>query len=399
MIIGDITEEERQIALATQISTTLEELIDRTTALDAIRNAQHENSEEVRKYNPATDDVRDITCWRCGRFIYVQFTPSSKRFTNSSQRNTSLHSQDSNNQRNTPFSNSRTITIGSNSSLRGATVSNYADPRCSSNRISTTRPVITRANEFPTINCIKTITNKRAKTPAIISKNTEIKALCDPCSDIIVIQQSCVPPDSFIQLWTDGEFQVVDHEIKPLGWIFLSINVGKISHFIPNVDICNQLPFSLIIGFDWLQQLQARCIYDPNGSLCISHYVPSVLHLYECIQAYRQSIRSISSNELSLQPLDGVILPVAVQSLFHTDSQLIPKPGHCLTKYIIYSQNIYSQHEGNETSNAVIFPEKNSQSIHVPEERSVSKYNENIFLEVPDNENEKLRNQQVMPGF
>ncbi|GFX59239.1 uncharacterized protein TNCV_4304711 [Trichonephila clavipes] len=38
MIIGDVTEEKWQIALATQISDTAEELVDRATSLDAIRN-------------------------------------------------------------------------------------------------------------------------------------------------------------------------------------------------------------------------------------------------------------------------------------------------------------------------------------------------------------------------
>ncbi|GBL88570.1 hypothetical protein AVEN_195585-1 [Araneus ventricosus] len=42
MIIGDITEEKRQIALVTQNYSTVEELIDRATAIDAIRNMQHE---------------------------------------------------------------------------------------------------------------------------------------------------------------------------------------------------------------------------------------------------------------------------------------------------------------------------------------------------------------------
>ncbi|GBM29616.1 hypothetical protein AVEN_130093-1 [Araneus ventricosus] len=42
MIIGGITEEKWQIASATQNSTTVEALIDRTS-LDAIRNMQHEN--------------------------------------------------------------------------------------------------------------------------------------------------------------------------------------------------------------------------------------------------------------------------------------------------------------------------------------------------------------------
>ncbi|GFS87199.1 uncharacterized protein NPIL_301411 [Nephila pilipes] len=43
MIIGDITDEKWQIALATQNSNTVEELIDRATALDAIRSAKQEH--------------------------------------------------------------------------------------------------------------------------------------------------------------------------------------------------------------------------------------------------------------------------------------------------------------------------------------------------------------------
>ncbi|GBM49290.1 hypothetical protein AVEN_23174-1 [Araneus ventricosus] len=119
--------------------------------------------------------------WRQRKcFIYVQFTASLTRLTNSSSKKYITHFQDSKNQRNTPFSRSRNITNASNSSPRGATGSNSADTRRSSNRISTTRPVATRVNESPTINCITTNTNKRALIPSIINRNTEIQALCDP---------------------------------------------------------------------------------------------------------------------------------------------------------------------------------------------------------------------------
>ncbi|GFV76702.1 uncharacterized protein TNCV_4729221 [Trichonephila clavipes] len=43
MIVDDITEEKWQIALATKNSNTVEELIDRPTALDAIRSAKQEH--------------------------------------------------------------------------------------------------------------------------------------------------------------------------------------------------------------------------------------------------------------------------------------------------------------------------------------------------------------------
>ncbi|GBO04998.1 hypothetical protein AVEN_149089-1 [Araneus ventricosus] len=107
-------------------------------------------------------------------------------------RNTSRHSLDSNNQRNASFSPPRNITNGSNSSPRCSTGSNFAVSRRSSNRISTTRPVATRENESPTINCIKITANKLSLIPDIVNKNTEIPSLCDPFSDVTVIQQSCV---------------------------------------------------------------------------------------------------------------------------------------------------------------------------------------------------------------
>ncbi|GFY48160.1 uncharacterized protein TNIN_135721 [Trichonephila inaurata madagascariensis] len=77
------------MALATQTSNTVEELIDMTTALDAIRIAKQEHKkhhspkpqirssythdEQRHKYNLITDDVRYITCWRCGNKGHASF--------------------------------------------------------------------------------------------------------------------------------------------------------------------------------------------------------------------------------------------------------------------------------------------------------------------------------------
>ncbi|GBM74692.1 hypothetical protein AVEN_77558-1 [Araneus ventricosus] len=247
------------------------------------------HSEERPKYNSATDNVRDITCWRCGTKRLASFMcnllPPQRGSPIATLRNTSCHSQDSNNQRNTPFFHSKNIPNGRNFSPRGATCSNFADSRHSSNRIST-RPVATRENESHTINCIKTNTNKRALIPAIINKNTEIQALCNPCSDIQVIQQSCFPADFVIQSWTDGEFQVVDHELKHIDWITLHISVGKIDHFMPKADICTQLLFSLILGFDWQQQVQFRSCIS-----CIHAFTTLTAHY-----AYRQMLRKYGNS-------------------------------------------------------------------------------------------------------
>ncbi|GBM86956.1 hypothetical protein AVEN_134386-1 [Araneus ventricosus] len=198
-------------------------------------------------------------------------------------------------QTNTPLPHSRNTANANNSSPRGATSSTYEHSFCSSNRTLTTRPVATKRNGSHTINCIKTNTNKRALKPAIINKNTEIQAFCDPCSDITVIQQSCVPAYSVIHPSTDGELQVVDHKIKPVGCISLSSNVDKISLFMPKVGICTQLPYLLILGFEWQQQVQ--CIYEPSGSLCIT--TPSAYHL----NAYR--------------PPDPVLVPLLLTNFLY----------------------------------------------------------------------------------
>ncbi|GFT54488.1 uncharacterized protein NPIL_534221 [Nephila pilipes] len=120
-----------------------------------------------------------------------------------------------------------------------------------------------------------------------------------------LIQQSRTPSEVVIRLWTDGLFQVVDYEIKHIVWISMNINISNIKHMMPKIGICATLPFPLILGFDW-QQLQARCTCAPNGSLCI--FSPSSLHLYECIHKAKRSINCLINNELSLPPLDDVVL-------------------------------------------------------------------------------------------
>ncbi|GFU17644.1 uncharacterized protein NPIL_382821 [Nephila pilipes] len=198
----------------------------------------------------------------------------------------------------------------SHNTPRGATSSNFSDSRRNTYRNSiNAKSMLPNANSSNSINCIKTHTNKRALIPVVIDNDSEIQALCDPCADITVIQKSYIPSDTVIHPWTDGQFQVVDHEIKPIGWISLNIDVGHIKHMMPKVGICAQLPFPLILGFDRQQQIQTRCTYDPNGSLCIS--TPSSLNLYECIHAAKPSINCLTSKKLSLPPLDDVDLPEA----------------------------------------------------------------------------------------
>ncbi|GFT37622.1 uncharacterized protein TNCV_67021 [Trichonephila clavipes] len=178
-------------------------------------------------------------------------------------------------------------------------------------------------NPSNSVNCIKTQTDKRALIPVVINNSIEIQALCDPCADITIIQQSCIPADAVIHPLTDGQFQVVDHKINPIGWISLNLSVGNIVHTMPKDGICTHLPFPRILGFDWQQQVQARCTYDSNGALCIS--TPSSLRLCECIHALKPSMNCIASNEVSLPPLKDVVLPDLNTKILPSQAQLIPK--------------------------------------------------------------------------
>lgn len=67
--------------------------------------------------------------------------------------------------------------------------------------------------------------------------------------------------------------------------------------------------YHLILGFDWQLQIQARCTYDPNGSLCISTPFSSSRHSFECTHAAKPSMNCLTSKKLSLPPLDDVVLP------------------------------------------------------------------------------------------
>ncbi|GFS54275.1 putative gypsy-29-i dr [Nephila pilipes] len=337
MIIGDITEEKWQIALATQNTNTVEELIDRATALDAICTAKQEHKkhstksqirsytydEQRRKYNPITDDVRDITCWRCGIKDHASFMcslpPPPRGSTIAQPRNTSRQNQYSNSQTCAQFPSSSSSTSSNNHALVETTSLNSSISRRNNNNRNSTSGRSTTANN-PSINCIRTQTNRRALIPVIINNDTEIQALCDPCADITVIQESCVPSDIVIHPWNDGQFQVVDHEIMPKGWISLNIIVGNVEHMMPKIGICTQLPFKLILGFDWQQQVQARCTYEPNGSLCIS--TPTSFHLNECIHASKPSINCFALNK---PLLDDVTLPEATFNIVSSETNLIPK--------------------------------------------------------------------------
>ncbi|GFS53857.1 putative gypsy-29-i dr [Nephila pilipes] len=245
--------------------------------------------------------------------------PPPRGSTIAQPRNTSRQNQYSNSQTSAQFPSSSSSTSSNNHALAETTSFNSSNSHRNNNNRNSTSGRSTTANN-PSINCIRTQTNRRALIPVIINNDTEIQALCDPCADITVIQESCVPSDIVIHPWNDGQFQVVDHEIKPIGWISLNIIVGKVEHMMPKIGICTQLPFKLILGFDWQQQVQSRCTYDPNGSLCIS--TPTSFHLYECIHASKPSINCVALN----QPLlDDVTLPEATSNIVSSETNLIPK--------------------------------------------------------------------------
>ncbi|GFS68078.1 uncharacterized protein TNCV_1362961 [Trichonephila clavipes] len=135
--------------------------------------------------------------------------------------------QEPSSQANVPLlSSSGSINHGNNTQ-RGTTNLNSSDSRrnSNSNRNSTSGRYAT-TNPSNSVNCIETQTNKRALIPVVIKNSIEIQALYDPCADITLIQQSCIPADAVIHPWTDGQFQVVEHKINPIGWISLNLSVG-----------------------------------------------------------------------------------------------------------------------------------------------------------------------------
>ncbi|GFT03666.1 retrovirus-related Pol polyprotein from transposon 17.6 [Nephila pilipes] len=212
------------------------QLIDRATALDAIRSAKQEHKkhstksqirssytydEQRHKYNPITDDVRDIVCWRCGIKGHASFMcslpPPPCGSTIAQPRNMSRQNQYSNSQTSVQFPSSSSSTSSNNHALVETTSLKSSNSHRNNNNRNSISGRSTTANN-PSINCIRTQMNRRALIPVIINNDTEIQALCDPCADITVIQESCVPSDIVIHPWNDGQFQVVDHEIKPKGF-------------------------------------------------------------------------------------------------------------------------------------------------------------------------------------
>ncbi|GFS79844.1 RT_RNaseH_2 domain-containing protein [Trichonephila clavipes] len=198
----------------------------RGTALDAIRNAKQEhkiphspkaqirsytNDEQRRKYNAITDDLRDITCWRCGNKGHASFMcnlqPLPRGSTISQPRSTPQQNQYSNSETSAQIRSSSSSTC-SNNTLVETTSSNSSNSRRNNNNHNSTSGRFLTANTTNnhSINYIRTQTNRRALIYAIINNDTKIQALCDPCADITFIQQSSVPNDIVIHPWTDGQF-------------------------------------------------------------------------------------------------------------------------------------------------------------------------------------------------
>ncbi|GFS87198.1 retrovirus-related Pol polyprotein from transposon 17.6 [Nephila pilipes] len=141
--------------------------------------------------------------------------PPPRGSTIAQPRNTSRQNQYSNSQTSAQFPSSSSSTSSNNHALVETTSLNSSNSRRNNNNRNSTSGRSTTANN-PSINCIRTQMNRRALIPVIINNDTEIQALCDPCADITVIQESCVLSDIVIHPWNDGQFQVVDHEIKPI---------------------------------------------------------------------------------------------------------------------------------------------------------------------------------------
>ncbi|GFQ83030.1 hypothetical protein TNCT_302511 [Trichonephila clavata] len=133
--------------------------------------------------------------------------PPPRGSTIAQPRNTSRQNQYSNSQTSAQIMSSSS-SINSNNTLVETTSLNSSNSRRNNDNRNSTSGRSTTANTINnhSINCIRFQTNKRALIPVIINNDTEIQALCDPCADITVIQQSCVPNNIVIHPWTDGQF-------------------------------------------------------------------------------------------------------------------------------------------------------------------------------------------------
>ncbi|GFQ67459.1 putative gypsy-29-i dr [Trichonephila clavata] len=202
--------------------------------------------------------------------------------------------RESNSQANAPFLSSSGSTNHGNNTQRGTTNLNSSESRRKNSNRNSTPVRYATTNPSNSVNFVKTQTIKRSLIPIMINNHIEIQAQCDPCAEITIIQQSCIPADAVIHQWTHGQFQVVDHKINRKGWNSLILTVGNIEHMMLIVSIYSQFPFPLILGFDWQHQVQA-------------------------------SINCITSNEASLPSIEDVVLPELNTKILPSQVQLIPK--------------------------------------------------------------------------
>jgi hypothetical protein len=86
----------------------------------------------------------------------------------------------------------------------------------------------------------------------------------------------------------------------PLGWITGRIQLGDIDYTMPKIAVCSILPVPLILGTDWQYAVQARCVFDPNGDLCIA--TPSSMQQYKCVRAGPASVNCILQNRHFFEP-------------------------------------------------------------------------------------------------
>ncbi|GFX71896.1 transposable element Tcb1 transposase [Trichonephila clavipes] len=226
MTIGDITEEKWQIALATQNSNTVEELIDRATALDAICSAKQEH----KKHHSPKPQTLNL-------FIHMMnsvfFTSSSRSSTIAQPRNTSQQNQYSNSQTRAQIPSSSSSTSSNNNTLFETTSLNYSNYcRKNNNRNSISgrfRTANTTNNHSK--NCIRTQTNWRALIPVIKLLATVV---------FTDVSRICLQPhDGRIRVWRHrGEKRlnsyVMHHYTGPapgiMVWYWISLSHSSNTH-------------------------------------------------------------------------------------------------------------------------------------------------------------------------
>jgi len=109
-----------------------------------------------------------------------------------------------------------------------------------------------------------------------------IDAVSDIGACVTLLRRCFVPENTTIVPRQDGSYATPEGNCTPSGWISLRVQVGNIDYVMPKVDLCDKLPFAMILGRDWQRAVQATITIEPNGGVCIT--TPASMQEFGCVK-------------------------------------------------------------------------------------------------------------------